>query len=912
MGLCAGAVQIRHSPSGAITLPACITSHRAGTNRRDTPLSMAMPAGFPSESTSFRMIVEATAGTPSYRLGTVSGVEPGSSCCHCRRAVLSSPVPVIDNAAAQTEYSRYTVLRYWKRTSTLSTVSSPGRQEFPSIQVVSLQEATQLRVVRGLPVSLTPLIGRERDIERLVSIVRDDASRLITLTGPGGVGKTRLATRVASQLAGDYPDGVAFVDLSPLSDPSLVLPAIAETLGCRDAPDCIDIDRLVAYIGDRQILLIVDNFEHLLDRATDIASLVAHCPNLTTIVTSRVVLRISGEREFAVAPLEVPGLSDQGVASVARSPAVRLFVERARAVRSDFELTSENVAIVLAICRQLDGLPLAIELAAARVRALPLEVLEARLVRRLELLSRGPRDHPARQQTMRCAIGWSYDLLKSPEREIFSRFSVFAGGCTIEPIEALAVACQYTRNDAFEAVSALVEASLVIADEDLRGGSRYRMLETIREFAAEQLEATGATATTQQWHAEYFRDLVERVAPQPFEPSDKALVEPLDIEQDNIRAALVWFERRGDGASLLRLAGSMYDAWYYRGYLDECQRWMQRALELAPPDAPAAQRAWVMKALAMITQIKGDPERARLLYEECLKLYEQSGEQRATAIVRNIYAGFMVGLGDYEAADPVFRANLDHFCDTGDQVWYAHTLFHLGVIAFAIGDDDQTITYCRSAVEQYDRLGGRFDAIDPLRYLMLAAVRKGDQALARATAIDNLARLQERGSLEPIAGGLADIATYAAMRRDWEPAALLLGAAHALRESQGATFTLPARSSYTDAESAIRQRLGPDDFQRARQQGSLLPAGEAIAYASSYLREESSASVQRRESDDPLTEREREVLKLMATGASNPQIAERLFITRGTVRTHVSSILAKLDVHTRTEAVSKAHREGWI
>ncbi len=763
----------------------------------------------------------------------------------------------------------------------------------------------------GIPVALTPLIGRERDIERIVAMIVDDRARLVTLTGPGGVGKTRLACQVAIELSGRHPDGVGFVDLAVLAPHDPILPAMAEALGFRDPPDSLDVEKLTSFICDKRLLLVVDNFEHLIPKAADLARVLSHCPNLTVIVTSRIVLRISGEREVVVAPLTVSDDGDTSVQTIAASPAVRLFVDRARATRSDFALTDQNADVVLRICRRLDGLPLAIELAAARVRALPVEVLEARLDRRMEMLSRGPRDFPERQQTMRYTIGWSYDLLGATEQKLFNCFSVFAGGCTIEPIESLALANGYSRATAFDAISALVEASLVIAEGDDHERQRFRMLGTIRDFAQERLDAGEEPDRTRQWHASYYCDFVSNVAPAPFEPSDRALVAPLEIEMENIRAALAWLDKQGDGVRLLTLAGGLYDAWYYRGHHDECQRWMTRALELAPPDAPLNQRAWAMKALATINQIRGNESIARDLYLQSLALYEQAGDQRATAVVNNIYAGFLVGTGQYETARPVFESSLAYFEEAGDEVWSSHALFHLGVIAFGLDDNAAAVEHCRRAVEIYDRTGGRLDAIDPLRYVVLAAVRTGDMALARSAGLDNLARLRERGSLEPIAGGLADTASYAAAKRDWESAARLLGAANRIRASQDATFTLPARAAYDHAEQMSRRLLGDEQFTAAWQSGELLSASEALDTAVRVL--EGPGKISREVvGNNPLTEREQDVLRLLATGASNPEIAEALFISRGTVRTHVSSILSKLDVHTRTEAVSRAYREGWI
>jgi predicted ATPase/DNA-binding NarL/FixJ family response regulator len=798
-----------------------------------------------------------------------------------------------------------------ERTFRVSASSAPQEQNAGPVRLIPGADGSR-QPVRRLPASLTPLIGREAECNRLASLIRTGSARVITLTGPGGVGKTRLATHLTETLAGQFDDGVAFVDLSPLAEPSLVLPTIAQTLAGSEAANNADVDRLITLIGAQRLLLVLDNFEHLIDAGASLGVLVTQCPNLVVIVTSRMVLRISGEQEFAVSPLPLPPRGGSVQAMLDSSAAMRLFVERARSVRSDFVLDTTNAAVVAGICRRLDGLPLAIELAAARIRAMPLDVIAARLDRPMELLSRGPRDQPERQQTMRDTIRWSFELLSPVEQDLFQCFSVFAGGCALEPIEKLALANDLDRNSAFDTISSLVEASLISAGQDSSGHSRYSMLDTIRQFAGEQLARTGEADRIRNWHAGYFLDLVEQVAPPPFEPGDIELLQKLDAEQDNIRAAMIWFDQSGDGARLMRMASAMYDVWYYRGHLEEGQRWMRRALESAPAGAPIAQRAWLVKGLAMITQLQGDYDRARQLYEESLTWWERCGDVRAASVVRSFYAGLMVSLGEYDQAEPVFLANLEHFRETNDQVWWAHAAFHLGVIAFAGGNDDQAIDWCRQSVERYDLVGGRLDAIDPLRYLMLAAVRKRDFRLARSAAADNLDRLRTRGSLEALAGGLADIGAFAALRRDWSAAAVLLAAAHALLSGQGGTFTLPARLSYTDAAGQAREQLGPEEYGAASRRGAALSLEEALAVAFDQIEATTMVSPQFGAGSELLTEREREILELLATGASNPQIAEKLFISRGTVRTHVSSILHKLDVHTRTEAVSVAHREGWI
>ncbi len=761
-----------------------------------------------------------------------------------------------------------------------------------------------------LPIPLTPLIGREAECRAVQQLLTNGGHRILTLTGPGGVGKTRLATEAASSLCDRFPDGVAFVDLAPIGTPERVIPAIARAVGVREGDDGFDLYKLANLIGTRHMLLVLDNLEHLLESVKDVAGLLARCRHLTILATSRVALRISGEQEFAVPPLALPSESSGADRELRENPAIRLFLQRALAVRPELDSSAEGLKTIGRICQRLDGLPLAIELAAARTRAMPPKVLLERLDRSMDLLVRGARDQPQRHQTIRDTIRWSFELLQPLEKSLFCCFSVFPGGCSLEPIEDLAITNGFSAADAIVTISVLVEANLVVVEHLPGGDARFRMLETIREFAMEQLDQGPDGFTTREWHANYFLRFAESIAPRPFTASDTSLVKPLEIEQENIRAALTWFDDQADTLKLLRLAGSMYDSWYYRGRIDDGIRWMRKAVERAPADAPTELMAWTTKGLAMFCQLRGQFSEAQKLYDESLRWWDESGNARGSAIVRSLKAGFLVSQGKYEAAKPVFEQNLSHLRATGDPVWTAHALFHLGVIAYADGDNTAAIDYCQQAVSTYDEVQGRLDSIDPLRYVVLAAIRAGNLPLARDAGLDNLARMRERGSREVIAGGMADSATLLANAGDHATAVRLFGAARALLASEQGTFTLPARGAYDEAERLAKSKLRPNEFASAFADGGGLQMADALDLAENALIaiELTEAPMARH----PLTEREFEVLKLVATGASNPQIAEALFISSGTVRTHVANILAKLDVHSRTEAVSIAHREGWL
>ncbi len=512
-----------------------------------------------------------------------------------------------------------------------------------------------------LPAQITSFVGREREKEQLLELL--GSSRLVTLTGPGGTGKTRLSLQAAAASLDDFPDGVFFVPLATILDPDLLVPTVAAVLGVREVPARPIRDGLIEHVRDRAILLVLDNFEQLISAAPTVGELLAIAPRLKVIVTSREALRIAGEQEFPVPPLALPeGREPAGLEDLKAVDSVALFMQRARLVRPGFELTADNAHAVVEICARLDGLPLAIELAAARTRLFEPSELLHRLDQRLSFLS-GGRDRPERQRTLRGAIDWSHELLAEPERGLFRRMSVFAGGCTLEAIEAVCVQ-QAPGVDLVDVVSSLHDKSLLRRDDTVAGGLRVTMLETIRDFARELLAASGEQPEVRRRHAVFFADLAERVAGHLRGPDQQRWLDALDRELDNFRAAIAWAIDTGEMETGARVAAPLTRFWVFRNRVMEGRRHLEELLALpARGESPAA-RAATLGAVADLTVWQGDYGTSRPLAEESLAMYRELGDISGMARQLNSI-GYATVIADPSAALGLFRESIEAYRQAG-------------------------------------------------------------------------------------------------------------------------------------------------------------------------------------------------------------------------------------------------------
>jgi predicted ATPase/DNA-binding CsgD family transcriptional regulator len=779
-------------------------------------------------------------------------------------------------------------------------------------------------------------------------------TRLLTFTGVGGSGKTRLALEVARDLVGAYQDGVWLVELAPLSEGKLVPQAVARTMSVREQPGRPLIDTLTEALHKKAALLVLDNCEHLADSVAHLADkLLALCSHLRVLTTSRETLEVEGEVVRRVSSLSVPDTDRLPVAAELMGyDAVRLFVERTRLRLSAFEITSENATAVAEVCRKLEGIPLAIELAAARMGTLATQQLAERLRDSLGLLSAGPRTAPPRQRTMRAAIGWSYGLLPAEVKETFARLSVFAGGFTLEAAEGVCPGGVIGEDEILNLLSDLVDKSLVAAEAGGEGRVRYRMLEPVRQYAREKLEEGGQADEVKGRHAAFFLSLAEEAEPELAGPQQTLWVERLEVEHDNLRGALSWFLERGKIELGLRFGGTLWRFWFARGYLSEGIRWLEQALAGSHLE-PAPARVKALEGMGMLAQFQGYCEQAKATYEEMLKLSRELGDkgnaatalnslgtlalaqgdnERAKALleenlsvvrqlekegnaatpIKRFHVLSLLGIlalneeGDYARATTLLQQSLALAREVGDTFRVGTTLVNLGYAAVMRGDNERATALSQEALTLAHELGSAGVGIIPETSinLGLAARGRGEHERAKASLEEALAVSQEAGIKASVVNALEGLAGLAGALGEATRAAHLWGAAEEAREATSIALPPSDRALHEPYLAAARAQLGQAAWEEALAEGRKMALEEAVEYALS--KEETDPPTppapgrpSAGETTGKLTRREEEVAALVAHGLSNCQIASQLTLSEHTVATHVRNVLKKLGLHSR-------------
>jgi predicted ATPase/DNA-binding CsgD family transcriptional regulator len=824
----------------------------------------------------------------------------------------------------------------------------------------------------NLPAEPNSFVGRERDLGDLRLLL--STVRALTLCGPGGIGKTRLATRLGWQLADEFADGVWLVELADTADPSLAVRQVATVLGIGEEPDRPAAATLVDTLRGRQLLLILDTCEHVVDAIADLVrDLIAGCPQLRLLATSREPLRVRGETVWRVPPLSLPGTSllgmplsagaaasgDElpdgvGLAAVAEHEAVRLFVDRAAAVRPGFALTRENWAQVVQLCRTLDGVPLAIELAAARIRALSVDQIAGRIDDRFRLLASGDRTAPARQQTLQAAVDWSFELLTPDEQILLRRLAVFAGW-SLEMAEHICTDAQIGVEQVLELLAALIDKSLVALEDEVSGHARYRLLDTIREYASVRLAASGEQEEFRRRHRDYLLRLVEDVTDQAFVrnvlewPEQVRAYHQIAAEQANLRLALTFCLDSADPENGLRLCAALRSPWVVYGDVTEGLGWFARflALDAAVPASvraralmlgaelafeheeydlatqraaaalalgsvcPAVCLAGALRILALISLRAGLTEQSLAQADAAAAAARQYADEWEEGLALSAKAAIQARSGQLAEAQHSFEAALELL--TGNNGWgVAHALYGFGSLARARNDNAAALAHFRRALELFRQIGARTEIARCLAGIGWVTLATGDMPTATVSLAESLELSMATGQRLGIARGLEAVAAVAVAQGADIVGARLEGASTMLREAVGPVRSSAAQARLDRLLAPAHQRLGPSATASLVAEGRRLSMHEAVRYALSFARSASPAAAdQPASSDQPsvLTARELEIAKLIARGLSNRAIAEELVISPATAARHVANILGKLGVNSRAQVAAWTVRQ---
>jgi len=841
----------------------------------------------------------------------------------------------------------------------------------------------------NLPVQPTPLIGREREVAAVQQLLLREDVRLLTLTGPGGSGKTRMALHVAAELSDHFTDGISLVNLAPISDAELVVPTIALTLGVKESPTRSMVEQLQAFLQEKQVLLVLDNFEQVVSAACILSDLLARCSHLKLLVTSREVLHLAAEHEFAVPPLSLPDLNHlPDLVTLSHYEAVALFIARAQALMPDFQVSNASAPAVAEICTRLDGLPLAIELAAARIKLLPPPALLARLDQRLALLTSGGRDAPARQQSLRKTIDWSYQLLDAEEQRLFGRLSVFVGGCTLQAIEAICAALdtQTPAVSVLDGAASLIDKSLLPQIEQEAAEPRFAMLETIREYGRETLAASGEAEVTHQAHAAYYQALAEAAEQAWNGPQQVVWFARLEQEHDNLRAAMNWLLERGEAEMALRLGTALWWFWYAQEHLHEGWNKLSRALERSEGVAvPLRARAlWAtgslaaslghieqgeglcQESLALFREIgdtqgmgdatfhlahiafaRWDLAAARKRFEESLVFLKETGDKILTAWALGALALVVLYQGEFAMVHPLAEQAREICLEVGDITGVTMSLLTLARVVFWQGDLVRAQTLAEEGLAHASETGATSAEALALALHGEITLAQGETTTARLLIEQSHARWQEVGNQGMLAStrsllgkvlavegdhtaartiyeesllrglGIVDIAptveglaVVVAEQGETTWAVRLLAAAAALRDSLGTPLPPLYRAGHERSVAAARAQLGEQAFAVAWSEGYGITWEQALAARGPVTIPIETHPTPRAKSPPTLpfglTAREVEVLRLLAQGLTDAQIAEQLIISPRTVNTHLKAIYGKMQVSSRVAATRYA------